>query len=905
MERQSIKFNKIINFILVFVAFVCVNYIFTQNVYAGSLGSGTGGRGSAMSPDEEVVFKKYDPNVDYGYQDFLNKYMTPFQTSSGGYYKPQHHNTIMADGTVSGKKKDVYNNCKAGQVIYVLVVAKKGNNPNVSRNDISYINDKPFSWVDPEQSLRFMKANDKKLYNFVKKGKLFDFKNQSASIKQKTMNTRFICLWDYERCDPKKQNCDPKPKCDPTKENCDPTKEKKCDPTKENCDKTPPPKKKCDPSKEDCHDCKKTEVGKLEPSGGGKVTPYVPSGGRGSCPYSDYDTEWIDQGIYGDSYPKKKGEMAMTEYKHITKRIKPAGLKELFEEKEKAGYIKSASEQMAEWERTHHNDSDPKGGGSHKTEYYKLLYEKFDAENLGGKIKGAGKIKPSEKIVDEASKKVNEILKKDEEHIKNLDKSQDTFKLSDANQIGLSRGGAFTITKMIKEEKVTIQTQGQRKYRVYCTEYSVCTGSGEDRSCETYHSWDYYEKDQRIKPNPNSFFYSHHALSDFVPYQSFQVVNVICSKEDLKRITKETGTEFKIKSETNYSLLMHTKKLEWCKEADDLTPENMHARLFYDGKCYYKPRLDPKDPSKVIEPKDKNETGRLVCSSDPTKAPNGSDGKNNKQDKGKPQNSKGKDLFGAQFKDEESDEVKEKNSGQFQFFRDNVLREIRSDIWSINDKEGSSDIQIKPTYRTDLVLWEGSTPDPFGKNLEIQVNDQKIDWNKGNKVEDGVNEGIGGKFRSGYLKSYEDEEINKFKYSATWASEGAKNKEEARPTRMLITYNYNPLVKSTKVKSFKMHEPKGSLAADGKPVVNIAGKDDQKIDAACDVFYNEKGDKKPRIGIFPKYSKNKPEKRKYQEGFKDKNVNQEPDKHRNGGKENEKSNTNNELTVNFVKTSKE
>lgn len=703
----------------------------------------------------------------------------------------------------------------------------------------------------------------------------------------------------------------PEPKCDPKKEDCEP-KEKKCDPEKEDCDDKPKEKEK-EKEKEkpkDPPDTPDKTIDKITPGGGGKVPPKVPSSGEGKCQKSDYETDWIKQKVYKGVYPKSSLELAMTEYKHIVKPVRSIGLQELFEEKEKTGYIKSAQEQMAEWQATHYEQEN----GPHKTEYFKQLL-KFDGENLGEKIGKAGDIEASKAIIDEAADILNEKLKEDEEHIKNLDKGEDTFPLEEGNKIGLSRGGVFTVTKKIREEKVEMKTQEERKYWVYCTEYYVgdvytdSEGNTVDNR-ELRHKWNYKVSKKRIVKQGPKFFYNHSIITDFVPYQSFQIVNVLCAKEDLKAVAKQAEADYggkikaKVKEESDYSLLMYTEPLDKWKETTMFTPKNMHARLFYDGKCYNKPRLDPKDPGNITEDPNDKETGSLVCSADPSKAPSGSDGANNKQDQGKPQNSKNKDLFGAQFKDEESDELKEKNSGQFQFFRDNVLREIRSDVWSINDKNGSSEIQIKPTYRTDLVLWEGSTPDPFGKNLEIQVNDQKIDWDKNTKVEEGINEGIDGKFKTGYLKSY-DEEINKFKYSATWASEGAKSKEEARPTRMLITYSYDPLIKAIKVESFKMHKPKGSLTEDGYPIINVGGLDDQKIDASCDVFYNDKTDKKPRIGIFPKYSKNDPEKRKYQEGFSDKEGNQEPDKHRNGGKQDEKSNTNNELTVNFVKTSKE
>lgn len=648
-------------------------------------------------------------------------------------------------------------------------------------------------------------------------------------------------------------------------------------------------------------------IDKLKPRGGGNIDPTVPSSGSGPCQRSDYESKWIKQKIYGGKYPQTGQHLAMTEYRHVVKPVKSEGLMEVFEEKEEKGYIKSAQEQMAEWNSTHHEETLPKGWPV-KTEYFKQL-EKFDSQNLSNQIKRAGTIEVSKTKVDDAANKINKALEKDEKHIKALDKSEDIIKLSESNQKGLARGGAFTVTKQIKEERTTLQTQEERKFWIYCTE-------SKDSNDNVYHHWNKRVTKKRIVKESDDFFYNHKSLTGggYVPFQSYQIVNTLCSKKDLETIGKQAeadyGKDVKLEKvqDTEYGLLMKTTPTEDWTETTLLTPKNMHARLFYDGKCYDKSRLDPKDPSEVTEDPNNKETGKLVCSSNPSKVSNTKDGANNKQDKNKPQTGKDKDLFGAQFKDEESDELKEKNSGQFQFFRDNQLREIRTDVWSVAGKNGNKDIQLKPTYRTDIILWDGSTPDPFGKNFEIQVNDQKVDWDKGTKVEEGVSDGVKGhdgeEYKSGYLKSFDNEEINKFKYAASWASEGGSTKEESRPTRMEITYSYDPILKTNKIKEMKMHEPKESLLDEGRPVVTPAY-DDQKIDTSCDVFFNDKEDKKPRIGIFPKYEKNNPEKRKYQEGFSDKKTNQEIDQHRNGGSSNEKTNTNNELTVNFVKTSKE
>lgn len=482
------------------------------------------------------------------------------------------------------------------------------------------------------------------------------------------------------------------------------------------------------------------------------------------------------------------------------------------------------SKDIAKWRETHKTQRSK----VQKTEFGKYL-DKINKDGTLKRLKSSDYEK-SKAEFEKVKKTAQELIKKDEENLKNLSMEMD---FSNANQEGLTSGGAYTISLETSETWLKVNTAKEQRIPEDCVNTdkpvstrTVCYNkSGKVVSCSSTNAtkkekilkygkkWvpNYSKKQERTKTSSVSL----KILFDrgFHHRRSYQIVNVVCNVDKLKEIISSIEGEILSTGKHNNTITMLAKtkiKEGGDQKANWLTPRNMTADFFYGGDC----------------------DERIYCTSKPEKALTESDGKTNKQNENA-LTVKDKTLFGAQTED--------KNTSFFQFFRDGDKKVVRNDVWTIaTDDKNNGLILPKKASSTDIGIWGDSTPDPIKKSgeslLSVYVNGKEVDWNKGKKIKDSKQ----------YRLRFPGEQ-NKIEVASSWASEGKTDKyPDGRPVKMLSSYYYKPKVSSNTLSKVNIN---GNI----QPVHS-----EEVITSVCDMYYNtlaEGNNIQPTHGLIPENGK--------------------------------------------------
>ena len=399
-ERRGLinKKNKVFSFILVILSVFLINSIFTES-YAASSSSGKGGY-ARKDPGKVAIFK-YLPkgtSKNFGRHPIKN-FTQGYRNSATDYFDPIAGVSSANSDQATFDLDEIGRRCDNSDHTFILAYDYPSSSGTYQGESIYTYKDPLNGGYDYNDVFKNIKEKDPVFYEALMKSGMFNNTNDPAYNNYKN-NIRILCreMFVFEPDCPEGEVCEP-PKQDPPEKDKTFTIGNPDQPINPgnpgspgNPGKPGTPRKPGKPRK---------TIDKIKLRGGGNVDPPIPSSGSGPCQRADYESPWIKQKIYGGKYPENSQHLAMTEYRHVIKPVKSEGLMEIFEEKEEAGYIKSAQEQMSEWEATHKEEKLPKGWPA-KTEYF-IQLEKFDSENLGSQIKNAGTIEASKEKANKAA----------------------------------------------------------------------------------------------------------------------------------------------------------------------------------------------------------------------------------------------------------------------------------------------------------------------------------------------------------------------------------------------------------------------------------------------------------------------------------------------------------------------
>lgn len=377
-----------------------------------------------------------------------------------------------------------------------------------------------------------------------------------------------------------------------------------------------------------------------------------------------------------------------------------------------------------------------------------------------------------------------------------------SLQMSPLNQEGFGRGGLFTFTELRKYVSITTHHK-QDKY----DEYGCVNQKYYQPYYDTIVKWEFWNGewhqkheqvlvDHWVTKTTYKYIGGNRIIDgqytedevvvvtslDYRPYLSYQELNVRCNKSAFDQLINAVG-----------GTVQSTGSGKGSSTAKSPTT-NLGVATFYnsvDVDFFYK-GTDCDDV--------------FGCSSAPNPSAN-HDAKNNVQDTGH-----NNGTFGAQ-----SDG---KSSSKFTFFRDNVSREIRNDVWYLAPNNMTPEFKHDsnaPATATFLALAKYGTP----KDNLFALEDRS-----GNVIIDGydINGSPYGMFNN---------QQNRFLWRASWAS------EKDKPHALSIQYAYRPNVVNANL---------SSLSRSNVGLVNT----EYVLDMYCDVKFNTTQPGVPQIKNQPK-----------------------------------------------------
>lgn len=470
--------------------------------------------------------------------------------------------------------------------------------------------------------------------------------------------------------------------------------------------------------------------------------------------------------------------------------------------------------QQAEWYKTHRSQT-----VTVETEYGKLL-KKLDQDGILKKLQN---IKTADSEYQRVVKLINEAVKKDAEK----DYSDINVKLSEENQRGFARGGAYTVRRSAKYAKVDInldilETETTKTYErtvSKCNEFTVerkapegvtmtrngkniCKNSDgrckydeiDHKTSKTIETKKEVSNSEKVNNSNTKFYISQTGGYDLFK-DAYQILNVVCNAEDAQPLIDLMHGEV---VKNGYSVYAKSKKFT-SEHALPLSGRNITSALFYGGNCDFK----------------------FGCTADPSKSLSASNAKMNKTDNGATElNSK--KLFGAQTKDA--------NTSFIQFFRDGEKKDIRTDIWSLSAKEKGGVTMPDKALSTNFSFAKDVTPKYEEGNNGLL------------KLYDGNGNPLDLKSRGDSYFINHPGELNKIQISSMWASEGSNKGKNAKPFVATFVNHYKPLLKSTVPTTINGDPSKISTISKEEP-----------INATCMSAFNSKDSRLPILSIMPKY----------------------------------------------------
>lgn len=545
-------------------------------------------------------------------------------------------------------------------------------------------------------------------------------------------------------------------------------------------DKNNPPGCKDKPNQKDPPEDKKKPTNPDKPSGPNPPSPGNPPGG--GPPQDPNETFYCNGGTH-KRYINQTTEGAGTGFvkgpSHVRATLDPVSVPDL---------SSLDSRQQAYWYQTHVSQKAP----IEKTPYGKYLEKNkaLLASLIGmGKSGGIGEASNYRRSWETFLAGAKAAIAEGVQLIK--------IDFNSANQIGYARGGAWTFTEWRKDTQVTANHNQDYYDKQDCEEYTVY-----ERVWNPW-TWEYdYEavkKERVIIAAKHIMIDGNYTKEDikpvesrnYYPYKSYQVINVRCNQDEFATLMGATGsTVFKMGPAASSGISPIIK---------------MAVANFYNGlgvDFYYSTKgcEDVFRCTGEINPGARNDSAHNV------------------QDNGPHVNG----LYGAQ-----SDG---KSSSRFSFFRDNVSKEIRNDVWWLNPYQmtfGDWNFDTKkPAEATFITMDTNATPLADMFHLE--------DANKSVLL-------TGADLSSGDNALLFRDQRNVFNWRASWASERAK------PHKMNTRYAYKP-------KSIS-HKTPGILNRKGVASNNV---NEEVVDMYCDVKYNTTQKDIPIISNLPREDEYKP-----------------------------------------------
>ena len=415
-------------------------------------------------------------------------------------------------------------------------------------------------------------------------------------------------------------------------------------------------------------------------------------------------------------------------------------------------------EQLNEWKRTHKSQS--LSPNFIRTAYATEL-DKIINEGLLDKI---------ETLNPDAALQLFRSVKSRLETAKSKTKINQELELSSDNQKGFARGGAFTMSTRVKEVELQGQIGIQTRSVQKCVERKVdkvqpglpynakhCSKKGAGNTCiitDTIGEWQSAGTEKRVKPSSNDILeVSYLSNGNPIPYSSRQFIHARCNQDGVQEIVESIGGS--MMSNTVISSSGRSKLYNNAIQKP-ITGSAANRLFFYSADC-----------SQLIK-----------CTPDKTKAPSGSDARNNVRTAGKTD-----DLYGAQSGG--------KNTSIFQFFRDGQDHKIRNDVWVPTSNASNFNPSAKAKL-TDVFLGSDGTPKNDGELLTVSK--PKIDANKDSKTTTG--------------------ELNETIIAGRWASE--KNK----PVELRHQYYYEPSISSVIIRTVNSQGVTKSITVN-EPIVSV------------------------------------------------------------------------------------
>lgn len=373
-----------------------------------------------------------------------------------------------------------------------------------------------------------------------------------------------------------------------------------------------------------------------------------------------------------------------------------------------------------------------------------------------------------------------------------------TIDFSESNKEGFGRGGVFTYVEMRKN--VTIESTHLQDFydKYYCEYFTYSCNCKKDGGCSTCSSTQYafesgghildgeYAKDE-VKQNTVII-----NGSDYYPHVSYQYLNVRCNKDEFKNLFNSLlplGARDLTQGNGNGASTMRspintrTSPYHPYRIADYFN--HLTTNFFYNGNSC---------------------NSIFSCTSQPLPTAN-HDIANNKLDTGNVLHGK----FGSQSKNTRDKTSDIYNSSEFSFFRDNVPKEIRNDIWYLspsnsNTSEHTFNPKVNQASATLIAMDKQGTP--RGELFEL--------LDEGNQP---IIKGADLDSSNAYINLYG--QFNKFKWKASWAS------EKSYPHRMNIKYAYKPRLVNNNLKSFNRDDTETKIE-----------KTEYVLDMFCDTKFN-------------------------------------------------------------------
>ena len=470
--------------------------------------------------------------------------------------------------------------------------------------------------------------------------------------------------------------------------------------------------------------------------------------------------------------------------------------------------------QQAGWYKTHKSQT-----VTVETEYGKLL-KSLDRD---GVLKRLQDIKTSDSEYQRVVKLINEAIAKDAKK----DYSDIDINLTEENQKGFARGGAFTVRRSAKYAKVDIdldilETETTKTYErtiTNCNEFTVereapegvtMTRNGKDICKNSEGRCKYDEVDhtmsrktetkteisnsEEVNNSNTKFYISQTGGYDFF-VDAYQIINVVCNAEDAQPLIDLMQGEV---VKNGYSVYARSKKFT-SEHMLPLSSRNITAALFYGGNCDFK----------------------FGCTPEPSKSLSASNARSNKTDNNATEID-GRKLFGAQTEDA--------NTSFIQFFRDGEKKSIRTDVWSLSNEDNNGVTMPSKALSTNFSFPNDVTPEYKEGNTGLL------------KLYDGNGNPLNLSARDNSFFINQPGELNKIQISSMWASEGSNKDKEAKPFTATFVNHYKPLLKSTVPTSINGDPSKISTVSKEEP-----------INATCLSGFNSKDSRLPILSIMPKY----------------------------------------------------